>query len=61
MALVDMQALPDREAFIPPHCVGPRVSLLPPIGTSEHVAPMNSAIMLPLSNARTFKLNENNT
>jgi hypothetical protein len=61
MALVDMQALPDREAFVPPHCVGPRVCLLPPIGTAELVAPMNSAIMLPLSNSRACQLNENNT
>ena len=61
MALVDMQASPDREAFVPPHCVGPRVSLLPPIGTAENIAPMDSAIMLPLTNARSCRLDGNNT
>ena len=58
MTVVDMQSLPDREAFVAPHCVGLRVCLLPPIGTAEHSLPMNAAIMLPLSNDRTFRLNE---
>ena len=61
MVLADMRTLPDQETFVPPHCVGPRVCLLPPIGTAEQVAPMNSAIMLPLSNCRTFQFNGNNT
>jgi hypothetical protein len=63
MPLVDMQAVTHREKFVPPHCVGPRVVLLPPIGTAEQVVPMNSAILVPLSNsrARSGPVNENNT
>ena len=59
MALANMTALPDREAFVPPHCVGPRVGLLPPIGTAEDVAPGNAAIMLPLTNSRERRFNAN--
>jgi hypothetical protein len=63
MPLVDMQASAHREAFVPPHCVGPRVCLLSPIGTAVQAVPMNSAILVPLSNSRTrtCKVNENNT
>jgi hypothetical protein len=63
MPLVDMQASAHREAFVPPHCVGPRVCLFPPIGTAVQAVPLNSAILVPLSDSRkrSCKVNENNT